>query len=147
VVSELVRVNHLRNCYLCHAPALSIKDPVPGVVPSPGRELPPAYYGSSRGPFVRADVTYLRQDFSLMQRVEKPDRWPPWQRFDFLVRTRELSADEVAALGKGAHPRWMIYPQREAVLFALRELTGEDLGPGSADWRRFLRDTWLRHEL
>lgn len=148
VVSELVHVNHLRNCYLCHAPALSPKDPVPGVVPVPGRELPQAYYASSRGPFVRADVTYLRQDFSLTQRVVNPDRWPVWQRFDFLVRTRELPPKEAAALDKcGPHPRRMIYPQREAVLFALRELTGEDFGPSSADWQRFLLGPWLAHEL
>jgi hypothetical protein len=41
----------------------------------------------------------------------------------------------------------MIYPQREAVLFALRELTGEDLGKSSADWDRFLLGPWLEHEL
>jgi hypothetical protein len=147
VVSELVRVNHLRNCYLCHAPAQSVKDPIPGLVPTPGQELPVVYYQSSRGPFVRADVTYLRQDFSLMQRVEKPDKWPAWQRFDFLVRTRELTAQEVAALDKGSPHRRMIYPQREAVLFALRELTGEDAGAGSADWQRLLLGPWLEHEL
>jgi hypothetical protein len=148
VVSEMVRVNHMRNCYLCHAPALDVKDPIPGLVPTPGQELPVVYYQRGRGPFVRADVTYLRQDFSLMQRVEKPNKWPAWQRFDFLVRTRELPAKEAAALDKGPlHPRWMIYPQREAVLFALRELTGEDLGKSSADWDRFLLGPWLEHEL
>jgi hypothetical protein len=148
VVSDLVRVNHMRNCYLCHAPALSVKDPIPGVVPTPGRELPVVYYESARGPFVRADVTYLRQDFSLMQQVAKPDKWPAWQRFDFLVRTRELPAKEAAALDKNpAPPHRMFFPQREAVLFALRELTGEDLGKGSADWGRFLLGPWLGHEL
>ena len=39
------------------------------------------------------------------------------------------------------------YPQREAVLFALRELTGEDLGRSSSDWQRFLLGPWLGHEL
>ena len=83
-----------------------------------------------------------------MQHVANPDKWPGWQRFDFLVRTRELPAKEAAALDKcGPHPRWLIYPQRDAVLFALRELTGEDLGKGSAEWRRFLFGPWLEHEL
>jgi hypothetical protein len=148
VVSELVRVNHMRNCYLCHAPAQSVKGPIPGLVPTPGQELPVVYYQSARGPFVRADVTYLRQDFSLMQRVEKPDRWPDWQRFDFLVRTRALTPQEAAAWEKGMDtPRPTTYPQREAVLFALRELTGEDVGRRSEDWQRFLTGPWLEHEL
>jgi hypothetical protein len=147
VVSELVRVNHLRNCYLCHPPALSLSDPVSGGVPSPGQELPPGYRPSPRGPFVRADVTYLRQDFSLMQRVEKPGKWPAWQRFDFLVRTRALAPAEVAALEGTSGPRPASYPQRDAALFALRELTGEDRGQGSAEWQRFLLGPWLGHEL
>jgi hypothetical protein len=96
---------------------------------------------------VRADVTYLRQDFSLLQQVVKPDKWPAWQRFDFLVRTRELPAQEAAELDKGGPHRQLVYPQRDAVLFALRELTGEDLGPGSAGWQRFLLGPWLEHEL
>jgi hypothetical protein len=145
----MVRVNHLRNCFLCHAPSLDTRDPVQGSVPTPGQPLPAGYSaGRGKGPFVRADVTYLRQDFSVMQRVEKPDRWPAWQRFDFLVRTRALTPQEAAALDKGEPaPHRMLYPQREAVLFALRELTGEDLGPGGADWRRFLLGPWLGHEL
>ena len=64
------------------------------------------------------------------------------------VRTRALTPQEAAALDKGEPaPHRMLYPQREAVLFALRELTGEDLGPRSADWQRFLLGPWLGHEL
>jgi hypothetical protein len=88
---------------------------------------------------VRADITYLRQDFSVTERVAKPDKWPEWQRFDYLVRTRELTADEVAAHRK--KPRkspFASYPQRYAVRFALRELTGLDAGEESADWQDIL---------
>src|SRR5207302_7066026 len=72
-VRELVKINHHRNCLLCHAPA----DPGPlrgtpvGLVPSPVEPMPPsrstAYYAERNGStLARADITYLRQDFSLM---------------------------------------------------------------------------------
>lgn len=135
IVREVVRVNHLRNCLLCHAPSTAASDPLRAIVPTPGQRLPRIYYSSQKGDFVRADVTYLRQDFSVMQRVAKPERWPDWQRFDYLVRTRELTADELAAHRKKPRPsRFVSYPQRDAVRFALRELTGLDAGETSADW-------------
>jgi len=139
VVREVVRVNHLRNCLLCHAPSTAATDPLRGIVPIPGQSLPRVYYSSQGGDFVRADVTYLRQDFSLIERVAKPDKWPQWQRFDYMIRTRELTAGERAAHEKvltATEPA--SYPQRDAVLFALRELTGLDAGPNSADWYELL---------
>jgi hypothetical protein len=42
-------------------------------------------------------VTYLRQDFSVMMTVPDAHPWPELQRFDFLVRERKLTADEVEA--------------------------------------------------
>src|SRR5262249_28324647 len=36
-VRELVRVNHLRNCFLCHAPSFDERDLVRGLVPTPGK--------------------------------------------------------------------------------------------------------------
>jgi hypothetical protein len=139
VVREVVRVNHLRNCLLCHAPSTGSSDPLRGVVPTPGKPLPCLYNSDQRGDFVRADVTYLRQDFSLLERVAKPDNWPEWQRFDYMVRTRELTADERAALKKKPrNSKPASYPHREAVLFALRELTGLDAGEESADWYELL---------
>jgi hypothetical protein len=138
-VREILGVNHLRNCLLCHTPSTAATDPLRGIVPTPGERLPRVYYSSQSGIFVRADVTYLRQDFSVMQRVAKPDKWPEWQRFDYMVRTRELTADELAAHAKrlpGLEPA--SYPQRDAVLFALRELTGLDAGETSADWYEVL---------
>jgi hypothetical protein len=146
VVPELVRVNHLRNCLLCHAPALNLTDPVRGLVPTPGEPLPVPYCDSRDGTFVRADVTYLRQDFSVMQPVARDYHWPPVQRFDYLVRCRELTPAEakaheaaLAARPKGVRPA--SYPQREAVLFALRKLTGLQAGDSSLDWRLAL---WMK---
>jgi hypothetical protein len=55
---ELVRINHMSNCMLCHAPYLSKDDPVRGRVPVPGEDPPPLYYAEATGPFIRADTTY-----------------------------------------------------------------------------------------
>lgn len=135
VVREVVRINHFRNCLLCHAPSSSSDDDLRGLIPIPGKRLSRVYYESQRGYFVRADVTYLRQDFSLMERVGEHGVWPQWQRFDYLVRTREMTRDELTAYAKTA-PRAdrSYYPQKDAVLFALRELTGLTAGENSADW-------------
>jgi hypothetical protein len=119
--SELVRVNHLRNCLLCHAPSSDLSDPVRSPIPEPGRRRPRAYCdGSSKAASVRADITYLRQDFSVTLPVEKAAPWPECQRFDYLVRRTEVPKMEATASAATGHD----YPQRRAVLFALHELTG-----------------------
>jgi hypothetical protein len=141
VVRELVRVNHLRNCMLCHAPATSTNDPVRGLVPEPGQPLPPPttpYYGGDRGIFVRADITYLKQDFAVPQPVAKAEPWPAFQRYDYLVRIRTRYLGEEDLLQWFGAKKSDSYPQREAVLFALRELTGRDLGESASAWRRML---------
>jgi hypothetical protein len=140
VVREVVRINHFRNCLLCHAPSSSPEDSLRGLIPIPGKPLPRvAYYGSQRGYFVRADVTYLRQDFSTCERVAEHREWPEWQRFDYLVRTREMTREEFMAHAKKAPaPERSHYPQKDAVLFALRELTGRTAGENSADWYEML---------
>jgi hypothetical protein len=94
-VRELVRVNHLRNCLLCHPPSIDPADVVPGPIPTPGERLPRSYSGRSTEQAVRADIVYLRQDFSAMHPVADAKPWPDEQRFDYLVRTRELTAAEV----------------------------------------------------
>lgn len=152
VVRELVRLNHLHSCVLCHAPAISddqfIKtgrsgDFVSGAVPTPGHELPPpsAYY-SNQSPdiFVRADVTYLRQDFARLQHVENARPWPEWQRFDFLVRTREISANEAAEYREWLQKQGPDYqsPNHAAALKALRQLFARDVEPTAEAWRREL---------
>lgn len=80
VVRELVRVRHLRNCYLCHPAVPVLEAPVGGFVPPDGRSVPPLYYASAGngktapGDSVRADITFVRQDFSLLQPT--PDAGP-----------------------------------------------------------------------
>jgi phage FluMu protein Com len=131
-VREVVRINHLHNCLLCHAPSLKESDKLRGFVPVIGKPLPPPYtreyYGPRRpGQFVRADVTYFQQDFSVPLPVEKHGRWPGTQRYDFLVRERPIPP---AAANRENEP-----PQ--ALFFALRELTGTDAGSTVEDWKRW----------
>jgi hypothetical protein len=120
---ELARVNHLGNCLLCHAPSRSTSDAVRGRIPVAGQPLPPLsqYYEDNTGIFVRADVTYLKQDFSVYQPVENPGKWPLMQRYDYIVRNRRIDTQaELASKLKNADAS---YPQRQAVLFALGELS------------------------
>jgi hypothetical protein len=136
MVRELVRINHARNCQLCHAASASPNDPARAIVPATDQPLPPsfsvAYYSSrSGGAVVRADVTYLRQDFSLLLPVANPGPWPGMQRFDFFVRERPATPGESAAV------RPTDYPQRRAVLATLRGITGRDLGDSAAAWQRY----------
>ncbi len=131
LMCELVRVNHMRNCYLCHPAAPVIHVPVGGVVPRPGEPLPALYYLAQSTENVRADVTFLRQDFSVCQPVRDHGPWPAVQRYDYLLRTREATPQE-AALLRQAPPA--TYSQREAILFALRGLTGADHGVAAKDW-------------
>jgi hypothetical protein len=142
VVRELVRVNHLSNCVLCHAPSTNRADLIRGAVPVLGKPLPapattPQYYERGEN-FVRADITYLRQDFSVIQTVAQPGQWPANQRYDYMVRLRRPSAKELKFFEKVRAER-PLTPQRKALLFALRELTGKDLGTTAEDWKRLLK--------
>lgn len=147
VVRELVRVNHHRSCLLCHAPGNTGKvssDAVTAEVPVPGQPLNPPtgpYNTSRQDILVRVDVTYLRQDFSALQAVADANPWPEMQRFDFLVRTRELSEDEAESYREKLEPRdpGEFSPYQRAALAALRELTGRDTEPTPAAWRRLLK--------
>jgi hypothetical protein len=144
VAREVVRINHHRSCLLCHPPlpeSESGRVAPTGAVPVPDLPLDSPSMGYrmlSPDLVVRADATYLRPDFSLMQNVADAAPWPTSQRYDFLVRTRTLNAAEEkalkAALAKSPTPS----PYREAALAALRRLTGEDLGTTAAAWRRWL---------
>jgi hypothetical protein len=141
-IREVVRINHLRNCCLCHAPSFNNDDWVPGRVMEPGVAIPAEYYGTPTGAFVRADITYLRQDFSTMEPVDDPRPWPRMQRFDYLVRTRTPTAEELArAAGRPADAS---YPQRDSVLLALRGLSGRDLGRATEPWQQYAEGIEMR---
>jgi hypothetical protein len=132
VAHELVRVNHLRNCLLCHAPAERGKtqdETLVAEIPVPTMPLPDSSegYGQSESNLlVRIDVTYLRQDFSAMQKVTdwSAESWSPSQRFDFLVRKRVLTPSEAADLRAGLVG---VSPYRRIAARALRELTGREI--------------------
>jgi hypothetical protein len=149
-IRELVRINHHRNCLLCHAPAdpsqlggvrfegkRFVDFPV-AAIPIPGEPFPePSQTYSIRDRdknVIRADVTYLRQDFSVLLPVANVDRWPKMQRYDFLVRVRTLKDHEKRS--RSAHAPASTH--RAAILFALRELTGLDGGNSSLVWRALL---------
>jgi len=136
VIRELVKINHLRNCLLCHAPSPT-KGTLTAAVPIPGESLS-TYYLPSPDIRVRADVTYLRQDFSRMQKVPDADPWPEMQRFDFLVRTRILTEAEAKKYQAEFAKVEKNSPYRQAALTALRALTGLDAEPTAAAWRKVL---------
>src|SRR5262249_24190217 len=112
-------------------------------VPVPGQPLPTpsqGYEGSHPDLLVRIDVTYLRQDFSLLQRVQNAEPWPELQRFDFLVRTRTLSEQQAAKFAEKLAPRsGELNPYQRLAHASLRELTGQDAEPTAAAWRRALK--------
>lgn len=145
VVREVVRINHHRNCLLCHPPAQSGQpQEVPGVMPIPGSPFPQSpseAYGAAQStgdPMVRADTTYLRQDFSMMLPVENAHPWPEKQRFDFLVRERVVEGKELDDLRKIAESRQGLSENHQSVLLALRRLTGQDAAPNRAAWERVI---------
>lgn len=135
-VREIVRVNHLCNCMLCHAPSLAKDDLIRGRVPMPGEDPPPLYYAATTGIFVRADITYLRQDFSVVQPVSNAGKWPGNQRYDYVLRVRKLTPAQAKVYQrlekKNELPK--TYSQREAVLFALRQVTMTDAGDTYEQW-------------
>jgi hypothetical protein len=166
LAQQLVRINHHRNCVLCHAPAQSgplSPQIVTAPVPLPSEKLLPFahYYAHSMPQLsVRVDVTYLRQDFSLLQNVPDAQPWPELQRFDYLVRTVLLTKQQaktyetkmLIALAQLAKQQAATYdaklvatfasghsPYQEAALGALRALTGLDAGPTAAAWRKALK--------
>lgn len=134
--TELVRINHMSNCLLCHAPSLAKDDLIRGRIPIPGEDPPPLYYHATSGLFVRANTTYLRQDFSVVQPVPNPAKWPANQRYDYVLRSRELSKSEVKRFLQLENGNQLpkTYPQRDSVLFALRQVTKADVGDSFEAW-------------
>jgi HEAT repeat protein len=86
--------------------------------------------------FVRGDITFLRQDFSVQLPMASPGAGnPALVRFDFVVRNRPVTPSEAKQLQELFVGRES-YPQREAVLSALRGLTGQDAGDSTASWQQ-----------
>jgi hypothetical protein len=147
-IREVVKINHHRNCLLCHPPTQTGNThEVPGVIPIPGNPFstsPREAYGraqSSGEPMVRADTTYLRQDFSVMMPVENAAPWPDMQRFDFLVRTRVVEGKELAALQQKVQgrPADHLSDNQKAAHRVLTDLSGQaNVAPNQAAWQRVL---------
>jgi hypothetical protein len=139
-VRELVRINHLSNCMVCHAPSLAKDDLIRGRVPMPGEDPPPLYYAEQSGLFVRADITYLRQDFSVVQPVANAGKWPGNQRYDYVLRIRQATRQEIKVYEALQKEKKLPknYAQRESVLFALRQVARIDAGDSYDDWIREL---------
>jgi hypothetical protein len=148
VIRELVRMNHHRNCLLCHAPGSGkiSENVVRAPMPIPGESFAPfaRYYNADPSQsfpdiLVRADVTYLRQDFSVLQKVaDFTHPWPLWQRFDFVVRSRTLTEPEAEDLRQKFQESEQASPYQTIALAALRDLTGRDAGPTASAWRKLL---------
>ncbi|MBN9121367.1 MAG: HEAT repeat domain-containing protein [Planctomycetes bacterium] len=146
-VRELVKVNHHRNCLMCHAPSGS-GTPNPNAITAEvavqGQPLPSPSEGGYRQStpelMIRLDVTYLRQDFSAVLSVADAHPWPEMQRFDFFVRERKLTAGEAAEYREKLTPKeeGVLSPYHKAALAALREMTGKDAAPTVAAWRKLL---------
>jgi hypothetical protein len=145
-VREVVRVRHSTNCVMCHPPAATSRDPATGVVPGMTLRLSTSQVRSLGmcetdrlmvNPLrVRGDITFFRQDFSVQQPslVTNLNSKAFESRFDYLVRTRILSPEKFQRLKKHV-PAAGESEQRQALLFALRELTGKNPGVAAQDWK------------
>jgi HEAT repeat protein len=102
-----------------------------------GYAYEPTITESSVAPFtVRGDITYLRQDFSIqLPALVTPPADFANLRFDYVVRFRPLTERQTHEW-KTQTNRPETYEQRDAVLFALRELTGQDAGPTTEAWEK-----------
>ena len=137
VQRELVAINHMRNCMLCHAPSRSTSDMGRARQPSWEFPIPRHYYqaeDTSPRAFVRADVVYLRQDFSVIQPVDNNGPWPKDQRFDYLVQNKKLSKKQARRIKQALEKDRNL--NREAIVYALRELTDQQPADDSYE-------TWL----
>jgi hypothetical protein len=159
---ELVRINHVSNCLMCHPISIVKSDPLRDEVPVLWRSqaipvvmdriylsVQKSWAGARLTAqrkrsgtvvkyedtqlFIRGDYTYLHQDFAAKQPVKVSGPWPKLQRYDYVVRLRPATpADLKLAETKNE--------QREAVLFALRELTGTDHGASADQWQKWFEE-------
>jgi hypothetical protein len=142
----VVRVNHKINCLMCHPPSFRTSDPARAPVPPLRESVQPGFgYGASprkkavvvKETFIRADITYLKQDYSVTLAINASGVLKGEQRYDLFVRERFATPADIAAalVRKNAGPTG----RQKAAAFALRELTGQEPGVGRANWIRFAR--------
>jgi hypothetical protein len=114
-VKELVRIDHRNNCLACHCSSFAADDPLRAAVPPLNDSG--SYYApktpARQDAFVRADVTYLRQNYSVML---------GGRRFDLLVRERAGTAADAAAAE--SRKEGGLTQRQQALAFAVRELSG-----------------------
>src|SRR5262249_47586441 len=76
-------------------------------------------------------------DFTVVQPVANHGRlWPSDQRVDYVVRLRPVNTEGLRVWQDNLKDKRPVEPQRASLLYALRQLTGEDLGPAPEDWTR-----------
>ena len=88
---------------------------------------------------VRADITYLEQDFSVVLPIKDPGPWPGEQRIDFVVQNKKLTPIQAsnAVLKISQSPN----RNRNAVVYALRKLTGQSPVDNSyRNWKKIVTD-------
>ncbi|MGF1578045.1 MAG: HEAT repeat domain-containing protein [Gemmataceae bacterium] len=116
-------------------------------VPIPGQEMPSMsgqYGGSHHNHIViRLDVTYLRPDFSRMEKAKDVAPWPELQRFDYLVRQADLSEQAAKQLSAQIRKSYdgELSPYQRHAHAALGKLTGKDLPPNAEAWRKACKVT------
>ena len=140
VQPTLVAINHMRNCLLCHAPSLSLKDIATAAVPNWDRPIPISPYESSDPDFisVRADITYLKQDFSVVQPVVNHGPWPSKQRFDYVVQQTPVKGAKVDHTKKRIADAKNL--NQEAIIFALHKLSSLNPEDNSSEtWKTILK--------
>jgi hypothetical protein len=83
---------------------------------------------------IRADVQFLRQDFSVTLPPGDSYSAAGGLRFDFLIRARPLKPAELREWKNQTRSVAPAYPQRDATLYALRAITGQDAGATTEAW-------------
>ena len=151
-VREMAKINHHRNCLLCHAPAANVNEAknlgLLAKVPSPDEPLPPSisreyYHPAIDGPAIIATETYLRRvlDAARRRRSRKMARQAtfrlPWSHADEAHSDEAARAKRIAASKVGA-----VSVNHQAALRVLRRTTSADAGTKSEDWRAASHDGW-----
>jgi hypothetical protein len=122
---EVVRVKHVKNCMMCHPPSFESTDLVRGAIPDAQRLQTGQSTGYNQGSgsqgegFIAADVTYLRQDFSVLQPDATPGKKPERLRYDYFVSIRHANPQASKAQTTDS-------PYRQAIRFAIKELSQHD---------------------